>query len=71
MVGDSAAGAAMYERSGSESGTSLDTDSKSNENEAALVVAHVESLVRPSSHPCRGVLIDRQNRSQRLFPQNQ
>ena len=41
-----AAGAAMYERSGSESNTSLDTDSKSNENEAALVVAHVESLVR-------------------------
>lgn len=42
----------MYERSGSESSTSLDTDSKSNENEAALVVAHVELLVRLSVSRC-------------------
>lgn len=36
----------MYERSSGESGNSLNADSKSNENEAALVVKYVDMLVR-------------------------
>lgn len=41
-----AAGSAMYERLADPSNSSLDADSKSNENEASLVVKHVASLVR-------------------------
>lgn len=43
---DVAAGAGMYERSSGESGNSLNADSKSNENEAALVVKYIDILVR-------------------------
>ena len=46
-----AAGAAMYERKQSSDESSLGSESKSNENEAALVVDYVNSLVRLLSEP--------------------
>lgn len=39
----------MFERLPAEDSNSLDADSKCNENEATLVVKHVQCLVRPIS----------------------